>query len=82
MKKCTVLEGAYVAIIVETKINLENRERLGEELGQEEGKSRVHLGKMHTLRVHVLYRLLRWLTVLPMVLTFLDSYGGKLAALH
>ena len=40
-----------------------------------------HLEKTHTLRKGVLYRLLRWLTVPPLV-AFPDTYGGKLAALR
>ena len=34
-----------------------------------------------TLRIGVLYRLLRWPAV-PPVVTIPDTYGGKLAAMH
>ena len=40
-----------------------------------------HLGKTHTIRIGVPYRLLHWLTVSPMV-PFPDTYGAKQAALH
>ena len=83
-KRCHVGKGAYVAKLWERR-RVERR-------GGEEWSGGVewprwawpcpnHLGNMHTLRIGVLYRLSRRLTVPPLV-TFPDTYSGKLVALH